>query len=124
MPELWEESSICVCLSVCGIYSTFQCMLRVYVCSYFSAYLFCVCVWMPVQGVAPAIKGISMSQGRESGFWQSRPVALCLPSIRPVCQPAAPLTHSCLATNLYRVGFTDRVIAALEAEGRGGEEGL
>lgn len=69
-------------------------------------------------------EGISMSQHREWGSRQRRPAALCLPSIRPVCQLAALLTHSCLSANLYRVDFTDRLIGALEAEERGGEVGL
>lgn len=94
----------CVCIN-----STFLCVPA-------------VCVHMNAcTGSGPAIKGISMSQGWESGYWESSPVALRLPLIRPVCRPAALLTHSCLSANLYRVDFTDRVIGALETEGRGGE---
>lgn len=67
----------------------------------------CVCVCVSAHRADPAIEGISMWQGLEQGSWQSDPAALCLPSIGAVCRPAAPLTLSCLAANLYRVDFTD-----------------
>lgn len=83
-----------------------------------------MCVCTPAQGAAPAIEGISMSQDWE---WVPGRAARQLSVFHRLDLSVGrqPCLHTpWLSANLYRVDFTDRVIGALEAEGRGGEGGL